>query len=299
MRNRAFTLIELLVVVAIISLLISMLLPALRSAREQAKTSLCLSNLRQLSHGWHMYADENNDIAVPGRYAKESGGTSNPANWYEVGNGLKYRPRWIATMGRYVGLYAFEQPIKDMDRQDYDGKAYRCPSVPERLDERNHAYGYNHQFLGNARKTIGQYHNWPVNRSRIINFASTVMGGDCIGTAAGFASGERLEYQNDGGDYAAVSNHAWTLDPPRLTANSDRGSGDDDSPRTAVDPRHQAKTNVVFCDGHGETTTPARLGYRMLPDGRYVDLEPVTEDPPTNRFFSGTGRDDAPPVRPT
>ena len=52
----AFTLIELLVVVAIISLLVSVLLPALRAAREQAKAAGCLSNLRQLSHGWHMYA---------------------------------------------------------------------------------------------------------------------------------------------------------------------------------------------------------------------------------------------------
>jgi prepilin-type N-terminal cleavage/methylation domain-containing protein/prepilin-type processing-associated H-X9-DG protein len=297
-RTRGFTLIELLVVVAIISLLIAILLPSLSSAREQTRTALCLSNLRQLSHGWHMYADENHDVSVPGRFAKESGGTSNPANWYDVGNGRKYRPRWIATMGKYVGLYAFDFPSTSEDRQDYDGKVYRCPTVPERIDERNHAYGYNHQFLGNARKTNGRFHNFPVNRSRIKNFATTVMGADSLGTAAGRARNDRLPYNNDGTEYTELGNHAWSLDPPRLTATSDRGSGDDDSPRTAVDPRHRGSTNVVFCDGHGQTMTLQELGYRLLPDGVFVDLEPV-DDPPNNRFFSGSGCDDDPPDLPS
>ena len=80
MRVRGFTLIELLVVIAIIALLLSIMLPSLSTAQQEAKSTLCLSNLRQLSHGWYMYADENNDVALPGRFAKASGGTANPAN---------------------------------------------------------------------------------------------------------------------------------------------------------------------------------------------------------------------------
>jgi prepilin-type processing-associated H-X9-DG protein len=246
-----------------------------------------------------MYADENSDISLPGRYGNAGGGPTNPDNWYDVGNGKKYRPRWIATMGKYVGLYAFDNPSTSDDRQDYDGEVYHCPTAPERVDERNHAYGYNHQFLGNARKTNDRYHNFPVNRTRVSNFAGTVLGADCMGTAAGRPASDRLPYNNNGTNFAELANHAWTLDPPRLTDRSDRGSGDPGTPRTGVDPRHRTGlTNAIFCDGHGETVSAEKLGYRILPSGAFVDLETV-DDPPTNRLFSGTGRDDDPPNLPS
>lgn len=293
---KAFTLIELLVVVAIIATLISILLPSLGQARSQARAVVCLSNLRQISHGWHLYADQNNDTSVPGRYANAGGGFTNPANWYDVGNGLKYRPRWIVTMGQYVGLNAYEDPRTDDDRQDYAYPVYNDPEVAEWSDERNHAYGYNFQFLGNSRKNSGRFINYPVNRSRIRNFATTVLGADVLGTAAGHPADERLPYTNQGKVSAAVGNHGWSLDPPRLTETSDRGSGDPGSMRTGVDARHNGRVNVAYCDGHGEAATLETLGYRLLPNGAFVDLETV-DIPPSNALFSGTGRDDDPPDR--
>ncbi len=102
-RNRpGFTLIELLVVIAILALLIAILLPALRDARERGRRAVCLNNLHQIGIGLVMYLEgETNGIFPAGNaFTWYYGGKleNNPDLAYEVeikpvNNYLGYEPR--------------------------------------------------------------------------------------------------------------------------------------------------------------------------------------------------------------
>ncbi|MGR3295708.1 MAG: type II secretion system protein [Candidatus Bathyanammoxibius sp.] len=109
-KEKGFTLIELLVVIAVIALLIAILVPALRSAREQGQRAVCLSNLRQLTLAWVAYADDHDSNLVQGRASIV--GTSRDA----AGRVIEYRKGWW--LGGFKGsLWPY---VRNID-------VYRCP----------------------------------------------------------------------------------------------------------------------------------------------------------------------------
>ncbi|MFG0250767.1 MAG: type II secretion system protein [Phycisphaeraceae bacterium JB051] len=77
----AFTLIELLVVISIISLLISVLLPALGAARKSANATQCLSKLRQIGQSLIIYTQDYKQSLPPGTVSEAVAGAGNSTNW--------------------------------------------------------------------------------------------------------------------------------------------------------------------------------------------------------------------------
>ncbi|QDU63940.1 Type II secretion system protein G precursor [Planctomycetes bacterium Pan216] len=86
---RGFTLVELLVVIAIIGVLVSLLLPAIQQAREAARRTQCISNLRQIGNALHNYLDANGFFPPSAAFNTGSSITGN-SSWSIHGRLLPY-----------------------------------------------------------------------------------------------------------------------------------------------------------------------------------------------------------------
>jgi prepilin-type N-terminal cleavage/methylation domain-containing protein len=113
---RGFTLIELLVVVAIVALLLSILLPSLSLAREQAKTTKCAANLNAVGKAMHLYLAENRST-FPLSYAYP----------YNKNGDVDLRKQPPNREFGYVHWSWFL-----FDRGKVDDGSFACPSVPNR-----------------------------------------------------------------------------------------------------------------------------------------------------------------------
>jgi prepilin-type N-terminal cleavage/methylation domain-containing protein len=97
-QRRGFTLVELLVVVSIIALLISILLPSLKRAREQSKLVVCKSNLHQIGTGIQLYAQDNLGLIPRG---------PEPVIPVDLGgNHLATNQLWLGNNASFVSMFS-------------------------------------------------------------------------------------------------------------------------------------------------------------------------------------------------
>jgi prepilin-type N-terminal cleavage/methylation domain-containing protein/prepilin-type processing-associated H-X9-DG protein len=218
MTKRGFTLIELLVVIAIIAILAAILFPVFAKAREKARQSSCLNNVKQISLGLIQYTqdyDEKYPYGDSGRWGDATGGF----------------PGWPAyPHGGYVdAIYPYVK----------NGQVFVCPSDSLRdcisnANANSHTYGsdvlpgtYPNQAL-----SYGYSYSWGgVSLGQMQAPAETAILADMI---------ERTYFYADG-PY---------LDAP---TNTVRGIGESThSSRVTRAARHNDGVNIGFGDGHAK-----------------------------------------------
>ncbi len=129
-KRQGFTLIELLVVISVIAILMAILMPALKRAREQGQRAVCLSTLKQLTLCWIMYADDNDDRLVNGEAGIQwSGRAMHARERFWVGQCWdQYNVQGGRRMTRVAQIAAIQDGIFWLGNYARDLGMYACPT---------------------------------------------------------------------------------------------------------------------------------------------------------------------------
>jgi prepilin-type N-terminal cleavage/methylation domain-containing protein/prepilin-type processing-associated H-X9-DG protein len=212
-RNRGFTLIELLVVIAIIAILAAILFPVFARAREKARQTSCLNNVKQLSLGIMMYAqDYDETLPYADRWGPDAGGGHGIGYWY-----------WYDYLQPYLG----------------NTQILTCPSQPRY----SLGYGWNYQNFGYC-SAAGNYGRGPGRvLADITHPAETIIIGDNPDEGSRSAGGRWIygpdqhdpdgnitndpelanvaRRHNSGGNYGFCDGHAKWVNAMTATAQDD------------------------------------------------------------------------------
>lgn len=240
---RGFTLVELLVVIGIIALLISILLPALNKAREQAKTVVCESNEKQIMLAFMMYVSENKGATpifppIPGSYPGTTPQERSLGYYTDGAGNLRFD---VGAFWPYMttNLRVIAKPNPSAPPPDVLYRIFNCPSdtFPRQgfSITRNFSYSWNSQLWN-----ITGYGFKPNLVSSDVHAVSRITH---IKEPSHKIVLEEEVAPNDG----------WSV----IGLGSQEGGDSADTPAF----RHLHRGCWGFADGHVEVMQPADMGY--------------------------------------
>ncbi len=210
-RREAFTLVELLVVIGIIALLISILLPAMGKAREAAKRTACLSNLRQFNITLRLYANTYHDYVPTGYHVNQK-----QLNYLIVQN---------FTFGSWRCYYTHLATLYFANLMQTP-KPFYCPS------ERNDQF----QLSGSSGSMINP---WPPIDTNV---------GQSANTRVGYGTRPTVNWPQPGGSGNLLMQFPTRMDKLADLKNL-AIAADTLSSVQLVDTRHKVGINVAYADG--------------------------------------------------